>query len=284
MVTLHAAPGVRLCRITEDEFKLSAVGTIAHEKIKAISDYFGQVKIGYYQIMPDHIHLMVHIVRDLPRGATMQSVMRGYKIDVKKTWRSASGDAQAAVFQKGMYHTLIFNREHLLREVAYVRDNVRRYRMLLANRDLFQKPQVVGQLADGSRLWGVGNLFLIKHPRRVRVQFSRSATEEMWGKIERALQWYLEQGYIFVSPFIAPFERRVLQRVIEEGGRAIRLTHRYFGERYKPMGELFDLCCMGRLLELSIASEFKRYARLDREACLRLNQVAAELAQPGEWW
>jgi hypothetical protein len=56
------------------------------------------------------------------------------------------------------------------------------------------------------------------------------------------------------------------------------LTHTFFGERYKPMGQLFDLCCEGRLLELSVAGEFERYAKLDRAACLRMNEVAGVIA------
>ena len=133
-------------------------------------------------------------------------------------------------------------------------------------------------LSDGVKLWGVGNVFLLEHPRRVRVQFSRSATEAQWQVFQEDLAWYLEQGYVFVSPFISPYEKRVLQEVIARGGRVIRLTHTYFGERYKPMGQLFDLCCQGRLLEVSVAGEFERYAKLDRVACLRMNEVAEVIA------
>jgi hypothetical protein len=96
--------------------------------------------------------------------------------------------------------------------------------------------------------------------------------------IEEQLADFLAQGYVFVSPFISPFEKRVLQEVIAQGGRAIHLTHRFFGERYKPTGRLFDLCAAGRLLELSEAGAFPRFARLDRAACVRLNAVTAVVA------
>jgi len=174
--------------------------------------------------------------------------------------------------------SLVFGREHLEREVAYIRDNVRRYRLRKANPELFRKPKQVMTLPDGGKLWGIGNLFLLEHPRRVPVQVSRQATEADWGELAEELAGYLEQGYVFVSPFISPLERRLLHEVVAQGGRAIRLTHVFMGERYKPMGELFDLCCEGRLLEVSVAGEFARYARLDRAACLRLNEVAGEIA------
>ena len=47
------------------------------------------------------------------------------------------------------------------------------------------------------------------------------------------------------------------------------IAHQHFGERYKPGGMFFDLCCEGRLLEVSVAGAFPRFARLDRDACLR---------------
>ncbi len=278
MVTLKTRPGMRLCRITQETFALTETGRIVQQELKGITGFYEQVKIGHYQIMPDHLHAMLHIVRDLPKGVTLQRVVRGFKIGVARTCRDHFGKASFQVFETGMHHSLVFGRDHLEPEVAYIRDNVRRYRMLQAHPELFRAPRRVIALPDGSDLWGIGNCFLVNHPRRVRVQFSRGATEAEWEAAQEALEDYLAQGHVLVSPFISPFEKRVLRRVVEAGGRAIRLTHVFFGERYKPMGELFDLCCAGRLLEVSVAGAFVRYARLDRAACLRLNEVAGVIA------
>ena len=282
MVTLHARPGIRLCRITQDAFVVSETGRIVQRELKGISCFYEQVKIGQYQIMPDHLHTMVHVVRDLPEGVTLQRVIRGFKIGVDRAGREQFGQESFQVFEKGMHHSLVFTREHLDREVAYIRDNVRRYRLRQAHPEMFRATRQVMTLPDGTDLWGFGNAFLLNHPRRVRVQFSRRATEADWEQAREALEYFLEQGYVLVSPFISPHEQRALRAAIAAGGRAIRLTHRFFGTRYKPMGELFDLCCAGRLLELSVAGAFARYARLDRAACLRLNEVAAVIATT-EW-
>jgi REP element-mobilizing transposase RayT len=282
MVTLKTRPGVRLCRITQETFELMEVGRIVQQGLLGIHGYYEQVKIGQYQIMPDHLHALVHVVRDLPEGVTLRRVIRGFKIGADRMCRERFGEASYQVFEKGMHDSLVFDREHLKREVAYVRDNVRRYRLRKAHPELFREPQRVMTLADGTALWGIGNVFLLEHPRRVQVQISRRATETEWTAMSEALADYLAQGYVFVSPFLSPFEKRVLDGVLTGGGRAIRLSHEFFGERYKPMGRLFDLCCEGRLLEVSVAGEFERYARLDRAACLRMNEVAAALA-PTEW-
>jgi len=278
MVTLKARPGRRLCRITPETFTLTDTGRIVQRGLLGIHKHVEQVKIGQYQIMPDHLHAMVHVVRDLPPDHTLQRVIRGFKIGVNRDCREATGRESFRVFEKGMHHSLVFDREHLQREVAYIRDNVRRHRLRVAHPDLFRKPQRVLTLSDGTALWGFGNLFLLKHPRRIQVQLSRSMTERQWDALQEDLEVYLEQGYVFVSPFLSPYEKRVFQAVAKSDGRAIRLSHEFFGPRYKPGGERFDFCCTGRLLELSVASAFKRYARLDRAACLRMNQVAAEIA------
>lgn len=287
MLTIKANPGIRLCRITQDAFTLLPVGKCVQQALKGIPTYYEQMKIGQYQIMPDHLHVLVHVVRDLPAGITLQQVIRGFKLGVNKACAEAAGGERVRIFQKGMYDSLIFDRDHLQREVAYIRDNVRRYRLLKANPKLFRRAAKLMTLPDRTPLWGFGNRFLLGHPRRINVQFSRSTPESDWQEIEEQLADYLQQGFVFVSPFISPFEKRVLQAVIERGGRAIRLTHRFFGERYKPAGRLFDLCSQGRLLELSVAGEFERFAKLDRAACLRLNAVTKDVAttqwsQPGE--
>jgi hypothetical protein len=228
--------------------------------------------------MPDHLHVLVHVVRDLPPDVTLQRVIRGFKLGVNRECAKTAEGSRIRVFEKGMYDSLVFDREHLAREVAYIRDNVRRYRLLKANPALFEKAAKLMSLDDGTPLWGFGNRFLLEHPRRVSVQFSRRTTESEWPAISEQLADFLAQGYVFVSPFISPFEKRVLQEVISQGGRAIRLTHRFFGERYKPMGRLFDLCAAGRLLELSVAGAFPRFARLDRAACVRLNAVTRDVS------
>jgi hypothetical protein len=278
MITLKARPGIRLCRITAREFSLSDVGRAVQRELMGIHSHIEQVKVGHYQIMPDHLHALLHVVRDLPAGFTLQRVIRGFKIGLNRSCRELMDCKSFQVFEKGMHHTLIFDRDHLQRELAYIRDNVRRYRLRVQHPDLFQKPRRLLKLKDGCGLWGMGNIFLLKHPRRLQVQFARNTSAADWKILRAELDEYLEQGYVFVSPFLSPAEKLVLREVARRGGRAIRLSHEFFGPRYKPGGERFDLCCSGRLLELSVAEAFARHARLDRAACLRMNRVAEEIA------
>jgi hypothetical protein len=214
---------------------------------------------------------MVHVVRDLPTGVTLQEVLRGFKLGVNRA-------AGHSVFKPGAHHTLVFGAEHLRREVAYIRDNVRRYRLLKANPEYFRKPFVLESAAAGGGLWCIGNRFLLEHPRRTHVQYSRGMTDEQWAAEKENVLWLIEQGYVFVSPFVSPCEARAKELIMERGGRVIHLTDRAMNERYKPAGRYFDWCCEGRLLEVSAAGLFPRFGMGQREKFLRMNELAEYLA------
>jgi len=139
MLTLKARPNVWFCRITQESFSLTDFGRIVQKELLGIPGYFPQLKIGQYQIMPDHVHAMAHVVKPLPDGVTLQRVFRGFKLGVNQMCAETLGGRRIRVFEKGMYDSLVFNREHLQREVDYIRDNVRRYRLRKANPELFRR-------------------------------------------------------------------------------------------------------------------------------------------------
>jgi REP element-mobilizing transposase RayT len=98
MVTLKTRTGVRLCRITQQSFELTETGRIVQHELLGIPTFFGPVKIGQYQIMPDHLHVLVHVVRDLPEGVTLHSVVRGFKLGVNRQCRERFGAASFRVW------------------------------------------------------------------------------------------------------------------------------------------------------------------------------------------
>ncbi len=273
MITLKAAPNAWFCRITQETFILTDIGRIIQKELLGIHEFYPQFKLGHYQLMPDHMHFLAHVVEALPNGVTLREVVRAFKIGVKR-------HVDYAVFAEGMYDSLVFDREQLETEVAYIRDNVRRYRLRKANPAYFQTARDLPSL-PGCRiaLTGFGNSSLLMHPRRVAIRVSQQITPGAWSEMQADVHWWLEQGFVFVSPFISEKEYWVRDAVLAKGGRIIRVTHEPFGERYKPAGPLFDACCEGRLLEISAAREFPpSVAKISRPICERLNEIAAACA------
>ena len=287
MLTLKARPGVFLCRITPETFTLSSVGTIAEQDLRNISSFYPQLGIDDHQIMPDHLHVIVHTYETLPPGSTLQTILRGFKIGVNRKCREAGMDIR--VFEDGFYDQIILDEEHLKRERTYIRDNVRRLRMKRANPELlFTRASAIhaAALPPDVPFQGIGNLFLLDRPLKAQIQFSRSTTEAQWCVAERDILRKLELGYVFVSPFISPCEKRAFDLVLEHGGSCIHLITAEIGPRYKPAGRYFDLCAEGRLLELAPrvptqwahASEHLCAGTGCRHDFLYLNTLCAQIA------
>src|SRR5574344_771646 len=175
IVTLKCRSGVWLCTITQEKFELTDIGQIVKDELVGIPNYYPQIKIGMYQVMPDHLHALVHVVRNLPTGVTLREVFRGFKLGVNRKCREHVGWETYRAFEEGLNDTLIFTRAHLEREVAYVRDNVRRYRAKKANAQLFQEARLLesAKIPAGLKLWRFGNGFLLDRPLIVKVQLSR---------------------------------------------------------------------------------------------------------------
>ena len=251
MLTLSVHNGIFLCRITPDTFSLTPVGSLVEQDLRNIPSYYPQLGIDEFQIMPDHLHVIVHTYQPLPPGTTLQTIMRGYKIGVNRKCREGGMDIR--VFEDGFYDQIILDDDHLKRERAYIRDNVRRLRMKRANPELFSHAAEIHAVALPSdvRFQGIGNLFLLDRPLKTQIQFSRSTTEAQWHIAEQEILRKLEQGFVFVSPFISPCEKKALDLVLENGGCCIHLVTAEMGPRYKPAGRYFDLCAEGRLLELA---------------------------------
>ncbi|MDY0213635.1 MAG: hypothetical protein RBR06_11600 [Desulfuromonadaceae bacterium] len=269
MITLKAAPRMRYCRITQTTFALTDSGRVIQQELQGIHRFYEAFKLGQYQIMPDHVHFLAHVVAPLPDGATLRTVVRAFKIGVKRC-------VGYPVFAAGMYDSLIFDRKQLETEVAYVRANVFRYRQRQANPTYFQEARALPPLPGcRSELIGFGNPSLLTHPRRVAIRISDRITPEEWRETQADVAWWIEQGYVFVSPFISKKEVAVRDTVLAKGGRLIRMTYRPFGKRYKPSWQLINACSAGRVLEISAAREFPPETdKITRAICLRLNELA----------
>ena len=276
MITLKAAPGVWFCTITPVSFSLTEIGRVVQEELGAIHRHHPAFALGQYQIMPDHVHFIAHVREPFPEGESLRTAIRTFKLGVKAR-------AGRPVFAEGMYDSLVFDRRQLEAEVAYIRDNVRRHRLRKANPGYFHEQREFPAPSGCCRpMIGVGNPALLAHPRRVAIRVSRRVSSEAWARMLEAIDGWLAQGYVFVSPFISEKERDVRDRVIAGGGRIIHLTHRPFGERHRPAGPLFAACAAGRVLELSLAREFPPDTpAITKAICERLNEIAATLAAGG---
>lgn len=279
MLTLKVRYPYKLCKISQTEFTLLPFGEIVREELLAIPQAYPQIKIGQYQIMPDHLHVIVHTIREL-EGKTALQIMAGFKAKVLQRARELGSELKNGLFEQGINNRVILTRDHLVREVAYIRDNVRRYRLSRNGENFFRKvfPFQIQVKDDLRKVWGLGNRNLLDSPVIRSICYLQNLRNEDWEDASKDLEKELAVGTVFVSSFLSSLEKRAAELILVSGGQVIHVTHLYFGACYKPCGIFFNAFCQGNVLEVSASGEFQRYARLNCTICTRLNEIVEALA------
>lgn len=252
----------------------SLLGQIIWRQIRLFQQK--EIKVYQYVIMPDHIHLLIHVRQRLARHL-------GYYIGILKSavvdeWRQKNGNPDLIVFCSN-YHDRIVLPEHDLNVIfQYIRQNP--YRLAVRNMrpDFFRRLR--GVLVCGREFFAYGNLFHIRNPFKYPLIVHRADTEEQYADKLRDALYFAVNGGVVVSAFISPREKMIRREVEAAGGKIILLRHKAFAEKEKPALHDFELCSDGRLLILTPAE----YGKLDnsdypsRMQCLDMNSLAEAMA------
>ena len=131
---------------------------------------------------------------------------------------------------------------------------------------------------------GVGNTTLLMaehfetvHVRRVLVEEASHGHDEPLRNYMNSCILMARKGVIMVSPFISPYEKRVMQVMLREQLPFIYLLDNGFRDYYKPTDALFDACASGRLLILSPWTYDASKRHISRVDCVALNAMAEEI-------
>ncbi len=254
----------------------SPIGQIIEQEIKAFEIHHPDISILNHIIMPDHVHMLVHVRRRLQKA--VGSAIGGLKTGIAKECRTLLADPDASIFESGFNDKIIYSFRSLDDVMTYIDQNpyrlaVRRYRP-----DFFRKTRDID--IAGTPMQAYGNLFLFRNPFKTSLVVHRADSDEVFAaKRERCLD-AAANGGVVVSAFISPREKQIQREIEAMQGKIIKLHHQPFGEREKPARHDFDLCADGQLLLLSPLA----YAALpprdhpSREQCLHLNRLAQLLS------
>ncbi len=81
-----------------------------------------------------------------------------------------------------------------------------------------------------------------------------------------------------MSAAIAAREKEVMREAMDRGYRLILVRKNGFPPLYKPVGESFDACFDGRLLQVSPWAYRMERRLISREQCLMLNRLVEHIA------
>lgn len=285
---------------------------ILRDEICKIRRFYPQVEVWKACVMPDHIHLIVRVWEDLPKGKHLGLVVAGFKGGCSKAamrlrdmggrpWnggssassrsgngsRGSSGSGATVplpsgkvkvtpLFEPGYNDKILLHEGQLANWRAYLDDNPRRLLLKRKNPHLFTV--LHGMDIAGHRCQMVGNRFLLDIPDKMAVIVHRRYTDAENARLREEWLACGERGGVLVSAAISPKEKEVLREALNRGYHIILLRENGFPKLYKPSGESFNACSEGLLLQISPWEYHMEKKTITRAQCLELNDMAEKIA------
>ena len=276
---------------TTGKVELTALGrAIRDEEIRKIPAVYPMVEVWQLCIMPDHLHMIVRVKEDMPEGKTLGNVVRGFKVGCSRAWwRLSPAPIPAAspaglpagkaplLFESGYNDQILLREGQLANWKRYLDDNPRRLAIKRLHPEFFTTLNHVD--IDEWHCQLVGNGFLLNIPQKVAVIVHGAYDDQTFAQLRQ--QWLAcgEAGGVLVSAAIAPREKEVLTEARKRGYRIIHVMENGFPPLYKPVGEAFDDCAAGLLLQLSPWDYHMDKRRISREQCLMLNRLVERIVE-----
>ena len=230
------------------------------------------LQVYQYAVMPDHVHILVRVTERLPEhlGTYVGKLTGG----ITAAWRAREG-CGVHIFEPGYNDRIIGASRDLDAIYRYIRENPHRLAVRHKFPDYFRR--VNDLVIGGKHYHAYGNMFLLGNPFKEAVAVHRSDDERKRVADRERWIYTAANGGVLVSPFISAAEKAVRAEAEEAGGRVILLRREPMGERDKPSGRNFDLCCEGRLLIIAPAEALSPSRSLSRADCRALNTLAQEI-------
>ena len=106
--------------------QLTVYGEIVDKWIDAISEKYSEIAVDYYVIMPNHIHLLLSVIKDDGRGnpsPTVASVIGWFKYNATKEINQLRKVASEKVFQRSYYDHIVRNQKDYDECYKYIYEN-----------------------------------------------------------------------------------------------------------------------------------------------------------------
>ena len=275
----------------------SELGTQLIKMLLDNQNYYPEVRMLQFCIMPDHLHAILQVMQ--PMEKTFNTVVRSIWQGAKKICRSyfssispeshsdsfssISPESHSGIFTERPFVRPMSHKGQLRTMIRYVQMNPQR----LATKHL--KPgyfYVQENIEIAGRVYSaIGNAKLLQaaqmEPVHVRSMWVRDAEEHGYDlplrDYKNGCVLAARQGAVMVSPFISEHERAVLDVLLQEKHSIIYIADNGFGKYYKPSANLFDAVADGRMLILSPWPYDTKKKHVTRAECVAMNKMAEEI-------
>ena len=263
----------------------SKLGTQLIKMLLNNQNYYPEVKVLQFCVMPDHMHAILQVMRPMEKtfNTVVRSIWQGAKKIGLSAFSSISPESHSGLFTEHPFIRPMSRRGQLQTMIQYVQMNPQR----LATKCLMPEYFWVQDHVEiaGRMYSAVGNAKLLQFTRmkpvHVRSMWVRDAEEHAY---DQPLRDYkngcvkaARDGAVMVSPFISEHERAVLEYLLKEKRPIIYIADNGFGRYYKPSAALFDAVAEGRMLILSPWSYNPKKRAVTRTECIEMNKMAEEI-------
>ncbi len=249
-------------------FNPSPLGDLIAQCWREIPQFYPQVRLLSIQLMPDHLHGIIHVTDRLPRH--LGHVINGFKVGCNRVARALE---LAPLWEEGYNDRILQGRGQLNAMFRYLQDNPRRLWTKRNHPEVFKTQQDI--LIGDQNVTVMGNRFLLDSPNKVAVKCSRKMTDD---ELEHTIARFLmtaQRGAVLVSPRISPGEKAVMDMVQAAGFPFIQLLENGFSPYWKPGGEMFNACASGQVLFVAPWPYHSDRHTITRDQCNHLNGLAA---------
>ena len=240
---------------------------------------YHQIVVVKYVIMPDHVHLCIHVKEFLKIGLgsaignLMGRVSRLRHDAIPEHLRPAE---MQPFFQKGFNDRIAYDDVQWERQQKYIEDNPRRYLIKRLFPEYYRNVWIVS-IGDW-QFYAMGNVFLLKNPDIQAVRFSRKFREDEFERYVVNWKKCVENSGVLVSPFIHPKEKEIRDYAISNGTSIIRICEKGFEGRISPQGREFELMSHSRLLLVYPEVYENETKEISYNKAREMNGMAARIA------
>ena len=138
----------------------TALGHAVIQNLVNIPQFYPEIDIWTFQLMPDHLHAIIFVKERIP--IHLGKVLNGFKVGCNRVFKELVKSDLPGLWEEG-YNDMILEREgQLQRMKAYIHDNPRRLAIKRGHPDLFQ---VQRNITVGNYTFAaLGNVFLLDAP------------------------------------------------------------------------------------------------------------------------
>lgn len=253
----------------------SPLGRLILKEIYGIHIHQSLIVVTQYKVMPDHVHILIRVMERIPKhigfylGQFMSAVTRSWRL------YNDSDSSLPSVFKENYTDRPIYINERYVIAKKYIKDNPYRLAMRRVHPEFFRRVRNLS--INGVPFQAYGNLFHLRNPFMTQVIVHRANTERDNEGLVAFMREEIRKGGVLVSPFISPLEKQIRREAVENGGRIIQIQKDPFGERFKPAGADFELCCNGQLLIIAPMESMGKI--ISRQICKDMNKIAEDIAK-----